>query len=486
MPHRPPWPSHGAIVCRWMESCLVHGEGDRFGEPFRLRPEQKLFLYRWYEHHGDGRWRYRKAFLETPKGWGKTELAAAMALAEFCGPVAPKSPNVPVAAASFEQAGLLFGRAKEQATHERSPLAASLEAFDTEIQIIGRPGRMFRVAAVAGTNDGGLPTLFVADEVHEWQGDARERVHLVIGNSLAKRRNGRELNLSTPGHDSDSLAGRLHELGIAGTDAELLHVWHTADPKWNLDDTDELEAAIREANTHADDDLVANLVRRHGEIPEHEFRRYHLAQWVETPAEAWLPAGAWDACREPGATIPAGSEVVLAVDLALKHDSTAVVAAHRRDMDGRIAVSARVWDNTPEAPMDVTDVLAHIRGWASTHRVRAVVYDPRFFDLPARQLEDEGFTVIEVPQSPERMVPLCGQAYEAILARRVAHDGDRVLAAHVAAAVPRQSDRGWSLSKGKSRRKIDACIAFVLALGEIQSPSTDAVSVYESRGLLTL
>ena len=48
-------------------------------------------------------------------------------------------------------------------------------------------GRMYRVAAIAGTNDGGLPTFFVADELHEWVG-RKERVHVVIANGLAKRK----------------------------------------------------------------------------------------------------------------------------------------------------------------------------------------------------------------------------------------------------------------------------------------------------------
>ena len=34
----------------------------------------------------------------------------------------------------------------------------------------------------------------------------------------------------------------------------------------------------------------------------------------------------------------------------------------------------------------------------------------------------------------------------------------------VLSAVPRQTDTGWRLSKGKSKRKIDACIALVIAL----------------------
>jgi phage terminase large subunit-like protein len=35
---------------------------------------------------------------------------------------------------------------------------------------------MYRVAAVAGTNDGGNHSFRIADELHEWDG-RKERVH---------------------------------------------------------------------------------------------------------------------------------------------------------------------------------------------------------------------------------------------------------------------------------------------------------------------
>lgn len=486
------WPSHGGVVCAWIEENLVHGEGDYLGEPFRLRPDQELLLWRWYEHDPEsGEWRWRRLFLETPKGTGKTELCAAMALAEFCGPVAPKSPNVPVAAASFEQADLLFGRAKQMATHENSRIRPYVEAYDTEMLLRGTPGRMFRVAAQAGTNDGGLPTLACFDELHEWTGN-RERVHLVIGNSLAKRRNAREINLSTPGDDIDSLAGRLHARGLrvaAGEEPDdgYLFVWQTAGKGLDLDDPADLEQAIREANLHADDQLVDNLLRRFREIPRHEFERYHLARWSEAPVASWLAdkPGAWDAC-EGDDSIPDGAEVVVGVDVALYHDSTAVVVAWPRG-DGRTVVQSKVWEPAKSGETDITDVMAHIRALSHRYKIRAAVYDPRFFDVPAKMLEDEGVPMLRFDQSPERMVPACGLAYELIVAGNVVHGGQPTLTRHVLSAVQRTSERGWTLSKGKSRRKIDACIAMVMALWEAhQQDSRERDSVYEERGFVIL
>ena len=53
---------------------------------------------------------------------------------------------------------------------------------------------------------------------------------------------------------------------------------------------------------------------------------------------------------------------------------------------------------------------------------------------------------------------------EMIVAKKVAHDGAPTFTDQVLSAAQRMSDKGWTLSKGKSKRKIDACIAMVMAL----------------------
>ncbi len=231
-----------------------------------------------------------------PKGDGKTELTAAIACAELLGPVrcagfttdgdpiaepAP-SPDIPVAAASFEQADLLFGAARVMLAEGR--LSELVEAYDTEVLLRGRPGRMYRVAAVAGTNEGLRPTFFAADELHEWVGN-KARVHLVIGNGLAKRRDSWELGITTAGvRDGGSVAEDLYEHGcrIATgeiTDESFLFDWLSAPDDVDLHEASARKDAIAACNVAPFADLDA-IGRRFRQVPEHEFRRYHLNQWV--------------------------------------------------------------------------------------------------------------------------------------------------------------------------------------------------------------
>ena len=75
-----------------------------------------------------------------------------------------------------------------------------------------------------------------------------------------------------------------------------------------------------------------------------------------------------------------------------------------------------------------------------------------------------GLPMEEVQQSVERMTGIVGATYEAIRRREVTHPDDKLFERHVLNAVIRPNERGFTISKGKSRDKIDAAIAMCLAL----------------------
>jgi len=91
--------------------------------------------------------------------------------------------------------------------------------------------------------------------------------------------------------------------------------------------------------------------------------------------------------------------------------------------------------------------------------------------------------MLEYPQSSQRMIPACGNAYDLIMAKKVVHDGSPMFTDQVLSAAQRMTDVGWRLSKGKSRRKIDAAIAMCMALDRAtrkatNTPSPTIVSVW--------
>jgi phage terminase large subunit-like protein len=132
---------------------------------------------------------------------------------------------------------------------------------------------------------------------------------------------------------------------------------------------------------------------------------------------------------------------------------------------------------------DLARVEEKIRGLAREFNVHEVAYDPWSFARSAEMLSDEGLPMVEFPQSPERMATASAGLYEAIISKVIAHDGDPVLGAHVAAGSTKETERGWRLVKNpKTRKPIDALIALALAFNRAES----GASVYESRGVLVV
>lgn len=492
------WPSEGGVACAWIEDNCICGEGDFYGQLMKLRLDQEKFLYRWYEYCPDcSEWRYNEALRGEATGGGKTQFIAAVVALEFAGPpqIAPSSPDIAIAAASFEQANLLFSKVAticggRDQVDKMSPLLGFFEVYDTEIKFSdGRPGRIYRIAAVAGTNEGGLPTLFVRDELHEWGdvGDRKARVATVVGKSTNKRRThrgrGRIISLSTAGFDKDhSLLGALYKRGIKAvhnpaTAPRLLMDWREAPDGLNFKLAKHREKAVMAASGAAG--VLWNVRDRvddwgKPEYPPHEWIRYYANKWVDVADESWLKdhPQAWGQCQGKWQS-DSGNRFVVVVDMALKHDSVAVSRIEALP-DGRFAITSKIWQPT-EGRIDHVEVFQYIRGLCAGLGFSGVVYDPRFFEIPGRTLEDEGILVIQFDQSPQRMAPACGLAFELIVGKKVVHDGDPELASHITSAVKRQQERGFTLSKGKSKRHIDAAVTLCMGLAVLHLP----VEVYQ-------
>lgn len=488
------------MACRWIEDNCICGEGDWYGQLITLRPDQRAFVYRWYEFcPGCGQWHYDESVRGAATGDGKTQFVAALVLLDFAGPpqIAPASPNIPIAAASFEQADLLFSAVatmcggRDQAVKE-SPLCGFFEVYDTEIKFSdGRPGRIFRVAAVAGTNEGGLPTLFVRDELHEWGdlGDRKTRLATVIGKSTRKRRIpgrgcGRIISLSTAGFDKDhSFLGALYKLGIRvrrnpRLSPRLLFDWREAPDGLDYRKAADRRRAVLAAS--AASGVLWNVEDRVNDwgkpaFPPHEWIRYYANKWVDVAEESWLKdhPSAWTNCQGTWRPDPA-NPFVLAVDMALRRDSVAVDRVESLP-DGRTAVTARIWEPV-DGQIDHLDVFNYIRREARGDGFRAVVYDPRFFELPGKQLEDEGMMTVQFDQTPQRMAPACGLTFDLITHAGIVQDGDPEFGAHVKAAVRREQERGFTLSKGKSRRHIDAAVAMCMGVFVLHQLLSEPVS----------
>lgn len=472
-----------------MEFFLVHGEGDRYGVQYELLNWHKEFLLQWYEVEdlpsGKTRWFYNESLVGAESGASKTEFFAAMAVFELCAARgwdgAPKefqraSHIITMAAASFDQSGELYRQAQIMAggpADSRTPNSPLAGRFTVEEKFIkyadGVPGRIQRVAAKDATAEGGKESLLLGDELHEWQGRIG-RVWTVRSKSLTKRMDnpGRACAMSTAGlgrgsmppEDNDPLLWRMYARGILeknDPNSRFLMSWQEppADIMYRRGNKEAIRKALqgmRAADqTWSVETRLSEIMS--GKMPWPEALRYYLNLFVNLTTDSWLNEmpGVWEECQDDNAAPADGSEVVVGLDMALQHDSVAIVVAGILQ-DGRVG-----WWHHHFPPIDGRiDHIAVFRFITNTiaerWRIKTLTYDPRFFELAARQLEDQGYEVIEFKQSPERLVVADGLLYELVRARKLAHLGDTVLNHHAVNAVWRYSDAGRYLSKSAARK----------------------------------
>lgn len=378
---------------------------------------------------------------------------------------------VACAAASDEQADLVFGAAKRMCEHSPT-LSHVTERFDKEIRVNGSPGSVLkRIAAAAGTNDGQNFHAIVCDELHEWQGAEDDHtgrkgrdLFNVLTNGTGAREQPMILMITTAGYDRRTVCFEQYTYGKAVQSGEVeddrFHFFWVEAPK----DSDYKDPAVWAAanpnfNVTVGAEFYADQVKKKA---ENVFRRYFMNQWTEA-AKAWLPQGAWDDLAEPGVVIPPGASVTLGVDVGIKKDTSAIVILWRRD-DGKIVVKAEVYKPPEGGRLSLAMLESRIRELAGSYTVEGVVYDRWSFERSAEQLSDEGLQMVEFPMTNERTAPATTRLYEVIVGSGLVHDGDPVLAAHVAAGSTKDTERGQRLIKSKPNRPIDALIALMIAL----------------------
>lgn len=457
--------SAGGRFERFCREFLVQTKGRWAGKPLVLEPWQRRLVAELLRTEGGVR-KYREALVGLPRKNGKSTLAAALSLYLLVAD-GEAGAEVYAAAASKEQARVVFGQAREMVL--AAPRLQDWCTVQRDAIIVPSTRSIFRVLSADAPRQHGLnPSAVVIDELHAHR-DGGDLYYALRTGSLA-RQQPLVVSITTAGSDLDTICGHLYEQGREGKRDDLLFHWLAV-----ADDEVDDPRAWKRSNP-ASWVTVADLAREARALPRFAFDRFHLNRWTSAE-EAWLPAGAWEACQGPERIEP-GDAIFAGVDVGLKHDSSALVLVAPKD--GKLVVSAQVWAVASDDParrpvgtivqgdrVELVLIEEAIRAAARRYDLRAVSYDPWRFERSAQQLRDEGIEALEAPQTNERMAPASQGLFDAIVEGRIVHDGDEVLAAHIEAAVARDTGRGWRLSKKHSRKPMDGAIALALALRQV-------------------
>jgi phage terminase large subunit-like protein len=471
----PPWSrwrgSQTGRRIKFIESFCIVPRGVNAGQPIKLLPAQRKFIEKTYAAG------ILSAALSCPRGNGKTGLLACIALSELY--LNPWSPDISVCATTMQQSmrpSGVYGIARRMmqlhpVLSERTLVYRG--TADPRLVVPATDGVMAPLAtrdpdALLGLSS----SLLIADEFGSEHWDD-ERWGNLVQSGGKRGGDSRVIGISTP-NSQDSAMFTLRKRVMAGTASPSVS-WteYAARQDADINDTGEWHRANFALGHFLDiSALRADVVDR----PEWLFRQMRLGQWMGVGDDGWLGAdgpGAYDATTTD-VKLDRTEPVHIGVDKSMRDDCSAVSAMQQ--VGDRWRAKVMIW--IPESGViDHAAIRDHIRELCRKHHVVSVAYDPRYFVEGAQELATEGLPMVEIPQTPARMIPAYSTLHRLIIDRKLDHDDDPVLRSHVLRAVPQVSGSGFMLAKSRTRTKIDGVVSMAIALagsGEAHEPETEA------------
>jgi phage terminase large subunit-like protein len=415
-------------------------------------------------HFGDE----REVYAVLPRGNLKTTLAAKVGVHHL---LTVPGASVTIGAASRDQARICFERMRGFAQHPALEDRLTVRHLELRHEDDGGELRLLRVIPSDGPRAHGLSsTLYIGDELWAWEG---EELLAAMLTGLVKNPEARFLGISTAAARLDTPLGRVRARALAGKVTRKGAVIDAAAPglrwlEWSLREDRSVDdfRAVKSCNP-ARYITIAALREQARRVTPLDFAQFHCCRWgVEEGS--WLPAGAWTACA--GDWAPADAPVVLFVDVGGSRASTALVGVTRELQVAEVRIL-----QGDEAVLAIVDEIVEI---ARRRPVLELAHDPWRFRSEALRLErDHGLWVVEVPMSQPRLVAMSEGLHSAVVSKRLTHPGHPGLDRQIAAAVARQTPRGWLLDKSSDRDQIDAAVALAGAVMRAQSQPEPVIQI---------
>jgi len=491
-------PDAAERICRFAE-LLPHIKGPLAGERILLAPWQAFVLttaFGWLRTD-TGRRRFRRVYIEVPRGNGKTTMSDAPAL-YMLGADGEGGAEIYSAARTRDQAKIAFWTAQQMARKSPDFLRSlGIEVLAHRI-VQARTASYFEaVSADADSLEGKNVHFGLIDEFHAHR--SRD-VYDAIETGAGKRDQSMLWAITTAGSDKTGICyeQRAYLLNILkGTveDANYFGVVYTIDDgdDWTAEET------WRKANPNygvsVEPEHLAMQCRKAMQSPASQasFLTKHLNIWIQTD-QALFDMRAWDRCKDERLNLSQfkGKPCVVAVDLASKTDIAAVILLFEHQ--GKLIPFGRFY--LPESAIEEARNASY-RGWARSGRlittpgdvidfgqietdlldlskqfqVREIAYDPWQATQLATRLQQQGASVIEFRQTVANFTEPTKELDSLMRSGKIAHDGDPVLAWMIGNVVGHyDAKENVYPRKERPENKIDGAIALIMAIGRKMVP----------------
>lgn len=492
-------------LCAFIER-LPHVKGPLAGEAIKLEPWQAFILttvFGWVRP--DGRRRFRRSYIEVPRGNAKSTLSSAVALYMLA---ADREGGAEVysLATTRDQARIVFGDAQTMARRSagfRTRFGVAVGAHNMHVLATGSK---FEALSAEGSTLDGLNIHFgCVDELHAHK---TRTVYDVVETGTGKRNNSLLWVITTAGSNRAGICYEVRTFvtrmldGVFEDDSQFGIIY-------GLDDGDDWtsDSALIKANPNwgisVQPEVLLPLQAKAMQMPSatNNFKTKHLNEWVNADT-AWMDMRAWDACSDASLDLDdfAGHPCWIGLDLASKTDVAAMVLVFRHpEIAGGYAVFGRYYlpedtvnssansqysgwmragrlTVTPGNVIDFGWIEADLIDFASRFEIQAVAFDPfQATQLSTRMLE-EGLPMIEVRPTVLNFSEPMKTVEALVLQKKLIHDNDPALT-WMASNVVAHLDAKDNIYPRKERpeNKIDGIVALIMAISRAILPGEAVV-----------
>lgn len=501
----------GDRIC-WFIEHLTHVKGELAGQEIKLEPWQVFILHTVFSWKTtEGIRRFRRVYIEVPRGNGKSSLSSGVALYCLCGDREPGA-EVYSFATTRDQAKIVFGDAKEMARQNpKLKRAFDLQVLATSLYV-PKTNSYFQAKSAEGSTLDGLNThLAVIDELHAHKTRA---VYDVVETSLGKRRNSLMWVITTAGFDT---AGICYE--VRSFVKQILNKEAQDESQfgiiYGLDEGDDWtsEEALQKANPNwgvsVRPEIITSLQAKAIARPSaaNNFKTKHLDVWCSA-ASSWMDMPAWNLCRRSIALSDfEGFDCYMGLDLGAKNDLTAKVLVFPVEENGRLnyyvfgtyyAPRAALlksgnsqydgWETlgylkvTEGAVTDFNQIEADILEDCSRFRVKSVAYDPWQATQLATRLSDNDVPMVEYRNTVQNMSDPMKWLEALVQDKRLIHEGDPALTWMMGNVVAKRDFKDNVFPRKEVyENKIDGAVALIMALGLcVNEENAGAFQEYEA------
>lgn len=483
-------------ICRFIE-LLTHTKGELAGQRVVLEPWQIFILttvFGW-RRRADGGRRFRRVYIEVPRGSGKSTLSSGVAL--YC-LLADHEPGAEVYsfATTRDQAKIVFGDAKVMAEHN----PALRERFGLQVLAnalyVPSTNSTFQAKSAEGSTLDGLNThLAVVDELHAHKTRA---VYDVVETSLGKRRSSLLWCITTAGFDTSGICYEVRTmctkvLSRLADDETQFAIIYTIDDGDDWSSMEALEKANPNWGVSVRPEVITSLLQKAKTLPSaiNNFKTKHLDVWCSARS-AWLDMRAWKRCETTGLELSdfEGQPSFIGLDIGSKSDLTVKTYLFPFEEDGKdkYALFCECWlpskaietstnsqysgwvrsgyiQETDGAMTDLNVIEDSIREDLSRFDVQAITYDPWQATQLATSLSDEGAPMLECRFTVQNVSDPMKTLEALVIDGRIVHDGNPVMA-WMMGNVEARIDAKDNIFPRKERHenKIDGAVAAILAL----------------------